>query len=253
MSTINGANHHNVEDILASIRTTIADEARPMRPTFGQGFGVGSAVPIRRDLPVAEEASEFELPAIFKPNHANAQVNAKPNLFGRLSDALKSAPEPDRSRTVIRFEPANHAQSNVGRMIEPPVADPAPTSFSPRPVLQPVQQPAPPAEPVARVMPTFFDTRISRMGELSRPAPAEPIEPAPVQVAAPPPSQPPRLPEHVPTAHDAVEDVAAQLMRPILKQWLMENMPKIVEKALRSESGDDRQPQPPGEPRKTLR
>jgi cell pole-organizing protein PopZ len=37
--------------------------------------------------------------------------------------------------------------------------------------------------------------------------------------------------------HDGVEDAAAQLLRPILRQWLTENMPKIVEKALRDETG----------------
>ena len=51
---------------------------------------------------------------------------------------------------------------------------------------------------------------------------------------------PPRLPEIGSGGmNGGVEDAAAQLLRPILKQWLTENMPKIVEKALRSETGDD--------------
>ena len=43
-----------------------------------------------------------------------------------------------------------------------------------------------------------------------------------------------------------MEDAAAQLLRPILKQWLTENMPKIVEKALRSEASEDYPPQDNG-------
>jgi hypothetical protein len=75
-----------------------------------------------------------------------------------------------------------------------------------------------------------------------------PVEEA-IEIAAPAkqpvvePPQPPRLPEVASSSgglhNDGVEDTAAQLLRPILKQWLTENMPKIVEKALRSEAGDD--------------
>ena len=32
-----------------------------------------------------------------------------------------------------------------------------------------------------------------------------------------------------------VEDIVAELLRPMLREWLAENMPRIVEKALRIE------------------
>ena len=32
-----------------------------------------------------------------------------------------------------------------------------------------------------------------------------------------------------------VEDIVAELLRPMLRQWLAENMPRMVEKALRVE------------------
>ncbi|MGQ0457694.1 MAG: DUF2497 domain-containing protein [Hyphomicrobium sp.] len=212
---------------------------------------------------MADEASEFELPAIFKPGHPSSSLgDARPNLFGRLSDALKptAPPEPDRSRTVIRFEPAA-----AGRMIDPP----APIMAAPRPEPAPAYNPAPsmpesgPAAP--RVMATFFDTRMSRMSSAPAPEPRhEPrYEPAPSVASLPPiyaaPPQLPQLsqlPPALPDRADAqalgfgMEDAAAQMMRPILRQWLTENMPKIVEKALRSEAdGGDHQPPP----RKTLR
>ena len=77
----------------------------------------------RRDAPPpAEDAAEFELPAIFKPGH-HAAVE-RPKLLGRLSEALKSTSpqngpqDAGRARTVIPFDPA----SANGRMIEPPAA-----------------------------------------------------------------------------------------------------------------------------------
>ena len=101
--------------------------------------------------------------------------------------------------------------------------------------------PSAPHEPVARVMPTFFDTRLNKVGELTRKA-FEP-EPAPVQPVA---AQPPALPEKSQANHaaDAVDDAAAQLLRPMLRVWLHENMPKIVEKALLSEIQGEPSPKP---------
>ena len=84
-------------------------------------------------------------------------------------------------------------------------------------------------------------------------------EPAPAPQPAPAPPvyrQPPTLPQgnlahqH---ANNAVDDAAAQLLRPMLRQWLQENMPKIVEKALLSEAQGDFQPYNPNDPNKPQR
>ena len=238
MTIINGANHHNVEDILASIRTSIADEHGPARLIASE-----MQLPARRETHVSEETSEFELPAIFKPGHSMAQE--KPKLFGRLSDALKTtnASDQPRSRTVIPFDP-----SVAGRMLEPP----AETAMqarqeNPGPAAQPAAQPD---ADVKRVMPTFFDTRINRLGELTREVYAPKEEPKPEPAPAQTASQPPALPEMSGQNHaqnhgmEAVDDAAAQLLRPMLRQWLQENMPKIVEKALLSEVQGNPMPKP---------
>lgn len=245
MTITNGANHHSVEDLLSSIRTSISDEPVSMRP------GPSSPMPghARREGALGDDNAEFELPAIFKPGHNQAQSEKPSNLFGRLSDAMKSASEPDRSRTVIRFEPAG------GRMIEPP----APAAPVQQPQMTQPTRNEPPVEsaerphsnlPVRREMPSFFDTRLNRLGEMTRQANApKQIEP-PKPVAQAPQPPPLRHPMQ-PPASDAqasaggMEDAAAQLLRPILKQWLTDNMPKIVEKALRSEAGEDFAPQDP--------
>jgi hypothetical protein len=212
MTTINGAKH-DVEDILASIRTSIADRS----PGFDMERREARVSTLRSRGNIADEALEFELPAIFK---AAAQPAAeRPNLLGRLSEALSANGQQNdwgRSRTVIPFEPAH------GRMIEPP---PVSRETVKEPQLAPATSKK---DDVQRVMPTFFDTRMCRM---SLPAP-QPVVEEPPQVAA----EPPRLPE-APSTSGGVEDAAAQLLRPILKQWLTENMPKIVEKALRDETG----------------
>lgn len=247
MTTTNGANHQSVEDLLSSIRTSISDEPGSMRP------GPSSPMPFhaRRENALGDDNSEFELPAIFKPGHQQTHTEKPNNLFGRLSDAMKSASEPDRSRTVIRFEPAG------GRMIEPP----APVQPAPQPQMaQPSRNDAPVETtehvaqenlPVRREMPSFFDTRVNRLGEMTRQL-NEPKQLAPPPPVAQAPQPPPLRHPMQQSANDmqessaGMEDAAAQLLRPILKQWLTDNMPKIVEKALRSEAGQDYPPQPNG-------
>jgi hypothetical protein len=222
---MNGAKH-DVEDILASIRTSIADRS----PGFDGERREPRITALRGRASVADEAVDFELPAIFK--EPVRPMNERPNLLGRLSEVLGSGghqSEWDRSRTVIPFEPAH------GRMIEPPpVALDAEIARNGRSVA--VEKLAAENDSVKRIMPTFFDTRLNRMGEMSRPVETPS---APEQQA-----EPPRLPEapQADAANGAIEDAAAQLLRPILKQWLTENMPKIVEKALRSDE--------PGGPRR---
>ena len=252
MTTINGAGFHNVDDILASIRTSIREEGTSARQMSGEIHTPQG----RREPYVAEEASDFELPAIFKPGHQSSPEKQK--LLGRLSDALKATnpAEPGHARTVIPFEPntARGFDAPARMMAAQASAD---RSYRPPQHTEPVHQPepvrAPEPEEVKRIMPTFFDTRISKLGEMSRkafepePAPKPAPQPRPVQRAPEPvpPALPPLqfrthplLPEGNLAHHQGqgVEDAAAQLLRPMLRQWLTENMPKIVEKALRSEA-----------------
>lgn len=238
MTTNNGANQKTVEDLLSSIRSTIGEEAAGLRQ------GPSMPMPQRREGALGDDHADFELPAIFKAGH-HQQNGRSNNLFGRLSEALKpvSQPEPDRSRTVIRFEPAG------GRMIEPPQS----SAFAqPKDdTIDQVNRVAQENSSSKREMASFFDTRMSRLGSTpvyqAPPAP----EPEPPKVQAEPvlTPQPPPLNPQPQAASDqssnGLEDAAAQLMRPILKQWLTDNMPRIVEKALRSETGVDTTPPGP--------
>lgn len=250
MTIINGASHHNVEDILASIRTSIAGEGSMTRPLNGE-IQTPSG---RREQMVADEAADFELPAIFKPGHQ--QVPERQRLLGRLSEALKNTNPADssRPRTVIPFDPSGmrpaEPQAAPQAMMYPgsgrngPRPQPQQASEQ-RPEVWPEPQPEfrPESRDVKRIMPTFFDTRISKLGEMSRqasqpqPEPPKPQRPAPEPPAVPRQRLQPMLPEGNLALHgSSVDDAAAQLLRPMLRQWLQENMPKIVEKALLSEA-----------------
>jgi Protein of unknown function (DUF2497) len=233
MTIINGANNHNVEDILSSIRNSMGEEHAFARAATVKPFA-------RRDGGLGDEGSEFELPAIFKPGH-HATVEKAGNIFGRLGDAIKPAtsPENERSRTVIRFEPA------AARMIEPPAAMAAAQQSQTKPDIQPEDVVLKESTKLKREMPSFFDTRLNKLGELTRQASVPKAVEQPLSVPqALVPQQPPPLRTSPPAEMGGeMEDAAAQLLRPILKQWLMENMPKIVEKALRSEAGEEITPQ----------
>ena len=50
MTTLNGASHHNVDDLLASIRTSIADESGSHRPQSNGNF----TQHVRRDAVMAQ-------------------------------------------------------------------------------------------------------------------------------------------------------------------------------------------------------
>lgn len=225
MTMMNGAKH-DVEDILASIRTSIADRS----PMFESEKREVRITTLRGRSTIADEAAEFELPAIFKTAVQN--TSERPNLLGRLSEALASTGqherERERSRTVIPFEPAH------GRMIEPPPVTLLPVREDDEAAIEKI---ATENDGMKRNMPSFFDSRMNRMSAMSRPVeePAR-VEPAPRPAAELP--LPPRLPQVHASAEpgDGVDDVAAQLLRPILRQWLTENMPKIVERALLNEA-----------------
>ena len=180
MTMFSGAKH-DVEDILASIRTSIADRS----PGYEMERREAHVTTLRGRSFVADEAMEFELPAIFK---TSAQPAAeRPNLLGRLSEVLSSNEQQDwdRPRTVIPFGPAH------GRMIEPPpVAREPVIDAKPVATAKAVVE----SDGVKRVMASFYDTRINRMSGMSGFQAQEHVE---IEVVAKQPivepPQPPRI------------------------------------------------------------
>lgn len=259
----------DVEEILASIRSSIAEESSSVAPR--------EPLASAKSAPTRDEHTEFELPAMFKQQslaQALGELRPRSRPLPRLRDELaqavaKPADAPNAFTGNVtdisvarRGEPAPRpAAANIGtlrmghhfdaRPAAAPEAVPitlvaAPAGDQPQPFPAEPAVPSPDGDAnVPRQMTSFKDSRMNRMSGMSRPlsapAPLAPVPaPAPAPVAQPPAAAPrASLPPPVPeTGASGTEDVAAQLLRPMLKAWLTENMPKIVEKALRSEADD---------------
>jgi hypothetical protein len=181
MSRTNGAGQPSVDEILASIRASIAEEDQPRTaPVRSDKFKVQQADAVNG------ESHEFDLPNIFKPSLQSAPEKHT-KLFGRLADALLGANAEGTSEI---------GSSRRIDLDAPPINEPivTPAAAAPAPVAQPsTSAPAPaaaapstPAENVQRVMAPFRDTRMSRLGGAA-PTPSAPVTPAPI-AASPAPS-----------------------------------------------------------------
>jgi hypothetical protein len=204
----------SMEEILASIRRIIAEE-----PAIPHSSGVlrGTPITLKGDG-VLEDASDFDLPAIFRSSPA-PQVEKPAPLLGRLSDAIRNATS---STTESRALVNGHSLAEEDHVVDAEAEDAYPSLSSLKPVRSgevagealhagvmpaqisekpgyaPQSQPSPsayvaqaskpsgPEEP-KRVMSAFKDTHFLKMGGATPQALPSP-EPAP-QVAAAPPVQ----------------------------------------------------------------
>lgn len=152
--------------------------------------------------------------------------------------AASAEPVHDVRRVMVPFRDMRMARMGSGGgpsapLIESPslesmtAAMPA-EAFTPQyeapvePAVQPVYA-APPIPPVA-TNPFGYDEGLS-LNDMHRVAPV-------VDRSPPPPPPPPHQPVPAAAAQGGIEDTTADLLRPMLRQWLAENMPRMVEKAL---------------------
>jgi cell pole-organizing protein PopZ len=194
---------------------------------------------------------------ISRPRYATPIGPAHMPEFKASSGRAVEPPRPDLDRLPFAFGgPAFTARPNVEQ--EPPLAMP------PRPAV-PSEQPASAAEQNPFVSKSYSPFAIPSVSATLGPSrKLEPLSnafgPAPVSPPPPPETFSP-LPELPPLTFRAdprdeingaassnlpatltgsaidrpMEDAVADLLRPLLKTWLAENMPKIVERALRRE------------------
>ncbi len=292
----------SMEEILASIRRIIAEE-----PTSYPHNGElrGTPIVLKGDG-VLEDASDFDLPAIFRASPPPPVERPAP-LLGRLTDAIRNAtaaPSEPRAAASDAAEDAGEGLSSLkSARAEAPTeraglfngqsrgASPSPASLSG------AAGEAFPAGPRAladdepkRVMAPFKDTHFVRMSSaapLASPQPSSPfpafsappsaapfagnpmaadfgtivpgeldrasLSTPPMARAAPIAMPPPPLPAAEPARNASdqappanagqtgtvetgtIEDATADLLRPMLRQWLADNMPRMVEKALHIE------------------
>jgi len=173
-------------------------------------------------------------------------------------------------RIISEDEPAAEAEGEA-----PPVAAAAPPASTPEPVAEPAPQPppapvaaaapaaeppaAPPPPPQPETAPALElededDDALELTQKVETHGDIDVLEP--VAAAAPPPTPPRPEPGLVsepaaeaaasafgrlsaaiamPRSDRTLEDVVRELLRPLLQQWLDENLPKIVQEAVTAE------------------
>lgn len=148
---------------------------------------------------------------------------------------VKRVMAPFRDTRMVRMSSMHEASASesAAHIAAEPI--PAP---SPAPAAQPAQSYAAPAEQVA------FFTPMPALEAVSPMAAEMPVDAAVYTPAAP--GYSPTVPataaeapvQSVAAVHqpiDSIENATADLLRPMLRQWLAENMPRMVEKALHIE------------------
>jgi cell pole-organizing protein PopZ len=225
-------------------------------PSVSPNAGLSSLKPVvRPSEPAPSSDPRLSGSPAAAPDPREAQSGAFPAAApsGAVgADAPKRVMAPFKDTHFLRMSaPPSGASSS------PFPADPAPAA----PV---VAQPAPAVTPPAASAPVDFGAIIP--GQIERPSlvlspspvavPQAPevqqqpyTVPVPAQpaVAAPPPPLPsaiasapvaapaPPVSASQPEATGTIEDATADLLRPMLRQWLADNMPRMVEKALHIE------------------
>jgi hypothetical protein len=197
------AQEPSMEEILASIRRIIADEE--------PAPAAKAAAP--KPAPEAETVSEDDLDRLFAAG-AEAEDDEPLELTSDFEEPFEMVEGPGDDADVTFADPEP----------EPPPPPPKPVAKAPQP------QPAPPPQP----------------------APAVAVRPAPAPIpAAPEPLESRIMSEATDMAvHSAfnnlaltimsnqsrtLEDLVKEMLRPMLKGWLDENLPSIVERMVRAE------------------
>lgn len=237
-------------EVLASIRRTIKsgqlDEIPPSEISLPAGAGTSS------------EPDDFELPAMFRRDREAAPVLTA-SLVDRIGAALGSLDETnDRARRehdpapLSPTPPTLAAARDLSALdIGKPRVPPQPTTAEVIPSADAAARP----KPVPREMPPCRDRLVVRM--------AGPVEPR--LSPAPPPAVPKgamgsfnyllgavetgpsdedderAMPPPLPLSERAASDLDANVLRPMLRQWLDDNINRVLTEALIQTLQRDRQ------------
>jgi len=213
---------------------------------------------------VAEAApAEFPPPEAFEPVPARPQVQAaaapapQPEASAPAAPPMSASEEAasalERAIAALR---AGHVPTSVAEFMPATETQPEPLAFAPEPELAPEPEPEPEPEPALE--PEFEPEAELVLAEVEEvviveepvasegDAPSEPEEtsfrddPAPWARAPEPLVEPERPATRTNGAHGhkTLEDSVKDMLRPMLRQWLDENMPRMVTAALKDELGD---------------
>jgi len=235
--TSSAAREPSMEEILASIRRIIEDSDVTRQPA-----------PVSASAPVRGEVAEFRRPVTEQPEKPAMMRNVfqdEPALRGPISEPVQATPEPeietdDEDEIVLNAgnddhslrEPSASSQQLAGTdisleemdlSVEAEIAKAVDTLLEPEPdaeieeevAVQPMAT-APVADVVAKPQPAPH--MLSQMAERQVAAAFQDLNHA---VRAEP--------------RRSFDDIAAELLRPMLQDWLDNNLPTLVERLVREE------------------
>jgi cell pole-organizing protein PopZ len=236
-------------------------EAVELASAGAEANGSYPALSSLRSVRPVEPGPTEPLRPVAQPQHA---VETPPSNVSNAAPVTASSGPPGEApkRVMVPFK-----DTHFLRMSAPTGAQPAPSAAAapePIPAAAPAPLPPEPAPPVdfGAIIPGQFDrsgivngTPVNEAavnGAAYHPAPFAGLTEAPPAAAAPVAVPPPPLPAQAPANHaltvappmgdqpqgeaaGTIEDTTADLLRPMLRQWLADNMPRMVEKALHIE------------------
>lgn len=211
------ANEPSMEEILASIRRIIADDQakapvpEPAKP----------APPVMDDAPLPEPA-----PPVVEPEPVVAQEPepVEDDILDLDEPVAKPVVEaetprnPDDIDLLFAEVPEDEAEPAMPEAVEPAPVAPMPAAFA---APEPLVQEAPPMQPMlapAAVMPSGMDGLISGQVENH-------VQQAFASLAGTVMSNNART----------LEDLVREMLKPMLKTWLDDNLPALVERLVRAE------------------
>ena len=214
---------------------------------------------------MVEVVAEAEAPSpeVFQPAPARPQVQAaaapepapQPEVSAPAAPPMSASEEAasalERAIAALR---AGHVPTSVAEFMPQAEPQPEPLAFAPEPepVPEPEPEPAPEPEPEAELVLTEFEADliveepVAIEAEASEPEESSSWDtPAPWATAPEPLVEPERPAARtngeahgVDASHKTLEDSVKDMLRPMLRQWLDENMPRMVTAALKDELGD---------------
>ncbi len=252
-----GRNKSVIDTVKSAVDTLVAKTDEPLTP-------VGETPRSDSDAS-SRSASEGSDPFAFDLGPSPFAPKVEPERPAHTASAAQSPITPfDPQRAIVRpgYGAGSGPSANGSYVspvvpgatrVEPASAEPAAPAPKPRqsfavPSVSATLGPSRKLEPLSDAFrpappPSFLERHI----------PAAELAPEPVRAPEPPasaagrerneavlqPAPPPALTSSNETGLDRpMEDAVADLLRPLLKTWLAENMPKIVERALRREMSE---------------
>lgn len=195
--------------------------------------GLSSLKPVRVDG-ISEPMAGFNEASRGHAAPATADQGPASGAFPATASGSKSDEEP--RRVMAPFKDTHFMRMAPGAASS---SAPAPTPSSapsgPFPAAAPIPEEAKPATDFGTIVPGQFDrASLSAAPQMPRVAPVA-MPPPPLPAAEPVQHALGPIPPVGSEEPGAIEDATADLLRPMLRQWLADNMPRMVEKALHIE------------------